>query len=347
MKRNLFVTLLFLLCSSGLMYGDPVPSAQISDPTERLAIQRAERIAGSSYIYDFRTGLGQIAMAYPNRLILIDPDALVGADEYTQMFALISEMGHEKMGHTVYQEEIEGIGQPWLRPQMVLQADRFAVSAMLDNGLKKEKILEMATALLQNSPEDPAHPAGSVRISAIRQAIGLGSSGGSITRKGNSGDTGETEQPPREPPVMESGATAHDVISQVISAAADGFQSIRGKKLSADAGESAAYAAAINYPGAVKSTVFTGSRGVAAYVSYTLYDGADGDKATDAYNRCLRDVSEVVASWPVTNTKDDATPPSMKSTFQSPEGGLRIVVSVNASTARSTVRINFRTGEGQ
>lgn len=162
----LLVSMLAANATAFAISADDMPDANM-----RKTFQLIEALVGGKYNYIFRDDVPDVAISQPGRIILVNPDIWLSTDGYGRFFWLLHEIGHHKLGHTSQPGMVAGALQPWLRPQMELAADAFAIKMMLKSELKAERIREMATALFTDNPGDSTHPSGAVRLSKIEKIL--------------------------------------------------------------------------------------------------------------------------------------------------------------------------------
>jgi hypothetical protein len=317
MRLRLSPAMLLLICLSAKVYGNPVPSSKIPDPFIKPLVQTAERVAGAFYQYDASYELQDGALSLPDGIIIFNPRVLRGLPPTTRVFVLLHEMGHQQLGHTTTQATIDGLQQPWLRPEMEFAADRFAVKKMRQDGVSVDELIQMAQDLFQFNQGDRTHPTGQERIDSIKRAL-QGTTISPTRRqkqstRATSSDTSTSDDKPTsvdrissdDPEGADSPPALKALIDKLIVSSRDGFRSIRA----GDGDGIGIYGCKDSglYPGISrgKSRIVAATSEIPAYISYTAYHGSDPDRAIEVYHN---KVWELTSAVPNTWKKDDNNP---------------------------------------
>jgi len=143
------------------------------DANMRKTFEGIEILVGGHFDYAFSNDCPDVAISSPGRRIWVNSNLWLKSDGYGRLFWLLHEMGHHQLGHLSKAGQVIGFTQPWIRPEMELSADGYAINKMLDSGLKPEKLLGMAVNLFRGNPGDATHPTGAVRVQNIAKVIQL------------------------------------------------------------------------------------------------------------------------------------------------------------------------------
>ena len=147
---------------------------QYQDPVKSILL-RVESLVGYSFDWNFSPIIPDIARSLPGGVIVINPNYMAGKSPQAVYITLLHECGHHILGH-VSQYNVIGATQPWLLPQMELDADGFAAQKMLEAGFTPQQIVYGALEVFGNSPVSPSpgtHPPGALRIQALRNIVGI------------------------------------------------------------------------------------------------------------------------------------------------------------------------------
>ena len=163
----------FIVAASviGLSHAFAVTSDEMPDDNMRTTFKKIEALVGAEFDYKFSNDCPDVAISIPRGRIWVNPAIWLRADGYGRFFWLLHEMGHHQLGHLSDAGQVAGFTQPWLRPRMELDADKFAIEKMLESGLVKDKIEAMARKIFRGNPGDATHPSGVVRLQKILETI--------------------------------------------------------------------------------------------------------------------------------------------------------------------------------
>lgn len=135
-------------------------------------LMTVENLVGYRFDWYVSPNCPDVAMAFPGGVIVVNPNIASQVSEPALLFIHLHECGHQILGHTSAVGQMTRFAQPWLVPQMELDADRFAVETLLQAGVHPSLIEYAALEIFSASQATPSHPSGDQRLAQVRALLG-------------------------------------------------------------------------------------------------------------------------------------------------------------------------------